>query len=100
MRVLCTLPNAAEVISGIAFTKTDGGMLSEPVDAAVAAHFASIPGYVQVYQVESELGQPGGIPEPEIQAEAVDEPTERQAEEQDEPSEAVRRGPGRPRKTP
>jgi hypothetical protein len=44
-RVLCTLPNAAENISGVRFTATDSGMLSEPVSDAQAKRLASIPGY-------------------------------------------------------
>lgn len=45
MRVLCTLPNASEWISGIHFDKTPEGMLSEEIDAATAATFTVIRGY-------------------------------------------------------
>ena len=45
MRVLCTLPNASESINGVAFEAVPGGMLSETIDATVAAHFLRIPGY-------------------------------------------------------
>ncbi len=45
MRVLCTRPNAAELISGVRFTRTDDGMLSEEVSDEQAKAFAAIPGY-------------------------------------------------------
>ncbi len=44
-KVICKLQNAADEISGIAFTKVDGGMLSEDISDEQAARFASIPGY-------------------------------------------------------
>lgn len=43
--ITCTLPNASTEISGVAFTATDGGMVSEPVADEVAAGFDGIPGY-------------------------------------------------------
>lgn len=46
--VLCTLPNASEEISGIAFKATDKpepGMLAENLSADQAALFKGIPGY-------------------------------------------------------
>lgn len=48
MRVLCTLPNAGEIINGIAFTETEGGMLSEDIGDDMARAFAAIPGYQMV----------------------------------------------------
>jgi hypothetical protein len=45
MQVLCTLKNASESISGVAFRKVDGGMLSEQISAEKAELFLSIPGY-------------------------------------------------------
>lgn len=45
MRVLCTRPNAAELISGVRFTRTDDGMLSEDISDEQAQAFAAIPGY-------------------------------------------------------
>lgn len=47
-RVICSLPNAAEDISGVRFTPADGGMLSDDISEDQAAYFASIPGYVRV----------------------------------------------------
>lgn len=99
MRVLCTLANAAESISGIAFTRTDGGMLSEPVAPDVANRFAAIPGYIQVYEVESDIDQSGGRPLEVSEAAAeVSEAAQQEAAAAEEPAEAVRRGPGRSRK--
>lgn len=45
MRVICTRPNAAELISGVRFTQTDGGMLSDELSEEQAKAFAEIPGY-------------------------------------------------------
>ena len=44
-KVLCTLPNASTLISGVAFAAHANGMLSEDVSDAVAADFAAVPGY-------------------------------------------------------
>lgn len=44
-KVLCTLPNASEEISGVKFVSHAKGMLSEEIDDEAAAVFASIPGY-------------------------------------------------------
>lgn len=44
-KVLCTLPNASDEISGVKFSAHEKGMLSEDVSDDVAATFASIPGY-------------------------------------------------------
>ena len=44
-KVLCTLPNASEEISGVKFVSHANGMLSEELDDAQAAAFAAIPGY-------------------------------------------------------
>ena len=44
-KVLCTLPNASEEISGIKFKQVDGGMLSEDISDEDAANFVSINGY-------------------------------------------------------
>ena len=45
--VKCTLPNASERISGLAFTRQpDGAMWSEEIEAAAAERFRGIPGYV------------------------------------------------------
>lgn len=44
-KVLCTLPNASELISGVAFVKHANGMLSEDISDEAAAAFLEIPGY-------------------------------------------------------
>lgn len=44
-RVICKLPNASRLISGVAFEERDGAMLSEDIGEEAAAVFASIPGY-------------------------------------------------------
>lgn len=44
-RVICTLENASEEISGWRFTADRGQMVSEDLPDDVAARFASIPGY-------------------------------------------------------
>ncbi|MGC1305198.1 MAG: hypothetical protein WA840_22750 [Caulobacteraceae bacterium] len=45
--VKCTLPNASERISGLAFTRQpDGSMWSEEIEEAAAERFRGIPGYV------------------------------------------------------
>lgn len=49
-KVICTLPNASEEISGVKFNQVDGGMLSEDVADDVAARFASIKGYALVVE--------------------------------------------------
>jgi hypothetical protein len=47
-RVLCALPFASDLISGVAFAPSPDGMLSEPVAVEVAEGFARIPGYTLV----------------------------------------------------
>jgi fused signal recognition particle receptor len=44
-KVICTLPNASESISGVAFKAVDGGMMSEDISAEQAAVFCSVQGY-------------------------------------------------------
>ncbi len=44
-KVLCTLPNASEEISGVKFVTHANGMLSEHVSEDVAEAFSAIPGY-------------------------------------------------------
>lgn len=51
-KVLCTLPNASEEISGVKFVSHAKGMLSEEIDDEAAAVFASIPGYEIVGEVK------------------------------------------------
>jgi hypothetical protein len=45
-RVICTLPNASEEISGVKFERHEMGVISENVSDEQAANFASIKGYV------------------------------------------------------
>lgn len=45
VRVLCTLPNAGDEISGVRFEPGPNGMLSEPVTPEVAALFLRVDGY-------------------------------------------------------
>lgn len=44
-KVLCTLPNASEEISGVKFSAHAKGMVSEDVSDETAAYFAAIGGY-------------------------------------------------------
>ena len=44
-QVICTLPNASELINGVAFKAVDGGMLSEEISTDQAAAFCGIGGY-------------------------------------------------------
>jgi hypothetical protein len=50
-RVLCTLENASGDISGVKFSPTDVGMLSEEISAELAAEWATIPGFELVDEV-------------------------------------------------
>jgi hypothetical protein len=47
-RVICTLINAADTISGITFHATDEGKISDFVDHATADRLATIPGYRKI----------------------------------------------------
>jgi hypothetical protein len=44
-RIVCTLPNASELINGIKFIESKGQMISEEVEDAVVEFFTAIPGY-------------------------------------------------------
>lgn len=48
MKVLCTRPNASELISGVRFEKTADGMLSEDISGEQAQRFLAIDGYTRV----------------------------------------------------
>lgn len=61
-KVLCTLPNAADEISGVKFTPVDGGMLSEELSSDRAAGFLAIPGYVE--HAEEPAPTPAPAPAP------------------------------------
>lgn len=56
MRVICTLPNAAEEINGVPFERTESGMLSGDLPDVESERFLAIPGYAAV---ESERPQNG-----------------------------------------
>lgn len=58
-KVLCTLPNASEEISGVKFVTHAAGMLSEEITDEVAENFVSIPGYEMVG------GAPAGLTDAE-----------------------------------
>jgi hypothetical protein len=47
MKILCKLPNAAEVINGVKFITHKLGVVSEEIEDEVAEHFLKIPGYVR-----------------------------------------------------
>ncbi len=44
-KVICTLPNASEEISGVKFVSHADGVISEDVSDEVAAGFVAVPGY-------------------------------------------------------
>lgn len=46
-KVICTLPNAAEEISGVKFAPGAAGHISEEISEEQAAVFLSIPGYAE-----------------------------------------------------
>lgn len=45
MKVICTLPNASELISGVRFVSHAEGMISEEISDEVGARFLRISGY-------------------------------------------------------
>lgn len=45
-KVICTLPNASDLINDVKFAAHELGMISEEVADDVAEFFASIPGYI------------------------------------------------------
>ena len=45
VRVLCTLPNAGDEISGVRFESCPEGKISEPISPEVAALFLRVDGY-------------------------------------------------------
>lgn len=71
-KIICKLPNASELISGVKFVTHKLGMISEEVEDEVAAEFVKIEGYVlaEVDKVagggkkasadKSGKGEPGG----------------------------------------
>ncbi|MGR9108260.1 MAG: hypothetical protein ACU843_15170 [Gammaproteobacteria bacterium] len=45
MKVICELPNASDMISGVKFSSVDGVHISEAISEEMAEHFLKIPGY-------------------------------------------------------
>ena len=45
MKILCTLPNASELINGVVFKPRGDVMLSEDISQELADAFVAIPGY-------------------------------------------------------
>lgn len=74
-QVICTLPNAAHVISGYTFSDHAKGKISEELPFDAASRLASIEGY-QLVDIESAQKQAQvvqePITEPAIQAEVVE----------------------------
>ena len=53
-KIVCTLPNASDNISGVAFTaREDGAKVSEEISEELAAMFASIEGYALLEEEEA-----------------------------------------------
>lgn len=63
-KVLCTLENASEEISGVKFAAHERGMISEEISEEAAARFASIDGYELVEESESKPPAPAPAPAP------------------------------------
>lgn len=66
VRVLCTLPNAGDEISGVRFESCPEGKISEPISPEVGAAFLRVGGYQVVPEpqpaVETEPRRPRGRP--------------------------------------
>lgn len=71
-RVLCTIPGAPELISGVRFEVTPAGLLSEPIPEDAAARFATIPGY-RIWNLPDPQPDPGLTTDAEV---SVELPTE------------------------
>lgn len=52
MKVICNLPNASGLISGVRFAQCEVGMISEEIDDETAAQFLQIPGYASAEPVK------------------------------------------------
>ena len=57
-RVISTLPNHSTLVNGVSFKEDRGQMISEEVSDAVAANFASIPGYTLVEPKKAKPAKP------------------------------------------
>jgi hypothetical protein len=63
VRVICDLPNASLLISGVVFSHLeDGGVISEPLDQEAADDFLSINGYSLYESDEDEVEAPKAPP--------------------------------------
>lgn len=66
MRVLCTLPNAGDLISGVRFEPCPDGKISELISPEVGAAFLRVGGYQVVPEpqptTENEPRRPRGRP--------------------------------------
>ncbi len=64
MRVICTLPNASALISGVPFDLCPQGRMSGDLTAEEAGMFAGIPGYTLVRSVPDPEDAPAPAPVP------------------------------------
>lgn len=58
-KVICTLPNASNLINGVKFVEHELGMISEEIEDEVAGAFAAIKGYVLANTSGKPAGKPG-----------------------------------------
>lgn len=65
MRVICNLPNASDNISGVAFTKHGGQMVSEEISDEQAARFLGVSGFIEYVERKT---QESGVPSAEAHA--------------------------------
>ena len=78
MRVVCTIPNASENMSGIAFTRQPSGtLLSDEISEDQGARLLTIPGF-------SEVAAPVDVPPAPIVSAGVPSIDETDGEEADE----------------
>lgn len=96
--VVCSLPNAGEIINGVKFESGSRGQsFSEPVDEAVAARFAAIPGFTMVQHGKPAADKkPAAVKDSEsggTSDEAGDAPEESGATSEDKAEEATQEAP-------
>ena len=70
-QVICTLPNASEEISGVAFTAHESGMISAEISDDLAADFASINGYQLVGDEAAPVREDADLPDLTAKATAL-----------------------------
>ena len=75
-KVICSLPNASELINGVKFVTHRLGMISEEVEDAVAAAFSAIPGYAVAGKKGSAVDSVAPVSDeaPKVPAEADQKP--------------------------